>query len=96
MRGAPQTYAIRHTARYGSYNLQEKILTLGVWALPVVVLVAADYKQVVELDPTVREARAKIPGLERACAERMEKLKTETMGASVWRSGTHVRSELRP
>lgn len=34
----------------------------------------------VELEPGNRAARAKIPGLERACQERMEKLKAETLG----------------
>ena len=39
-----------------------------------------DYKKVVELDPSCRQVREKLPGLERAVAERMEKLKTETLG----------------
>ena len=39
-----------------------------------------DYKKVMELEPGNRAARAKIPGLERVCQERMEKLKEETLG----------------
>lgn len=41
-----------------------------------------DYKKVVELAPGNHAARAKIPGLERVCQERMEKLKEETLGKS--------------
>ena len=39
-----------------------------------------DYKEVLEVDPTNRLARSKIPGLEKECAVRMEKLKDETLG----------------
>jgi hypothetical protein len=50
------------------------------WSVAVTVGVVSDYKRVVELDPSVWAAREKIPGLERVCAQRMEKLKEETMG----------------
>lgn len=39
-----------------------------------------DYKEVLQVDPTNRLARSKIPGLEKQCAVRMEKLKDETLG----------------
>lgn len=39
-----------------------------------------DYKEVLALDPGNRVVRAKMPGLEKECAARMEKLKTETIG----------------
>lgn len=32
------------------------------------------------MDPSCRVAKDKIPGLERECAKRMEKLKEETLG----------------
>eukprot|EP00624_Nannochloropsis_granulata_P001324 evm.model.NODE_16461_length_16004_cov_18.749063.1 len=40
----------------------------------------SDYKAVLAIDPTNRVARGKVPGLEKECAVRLEKLKEETMG----------------
>jgi len=40
----------------------------------------SDYKAVLAIDPTNRVARGKVPGLEKECAVRMEKLKEETLG----------------
>lgn len=40
----------------------------------------SDYKEVLVIDPTNRVARGKVPGLEKECAVRMEKLKEETLG----------------
>jgi len=40
----------------------------------------SDYKDVLAIDPTNRVACGKVPGLEKECAVRMEKLKEETLG----------------
>ena len=39
-----------------------------------------DYKEIVAQEPGNRTVKAKIPGLEKECAARMEKLKEETLG----------------
>lgn len=53
---------------------------MAAWASLGFVVFSAEYKKVVEMDPSCRVAKDKIPGLERECAKRMEKLKEETLG----------------